>query len=374
VAEEVCAFVRFELLQGIGCGSLESVEGSRSGLAHMRLELGKGIFDRIEIWTVGRPIVEFGAAAGRDRWSTLPLLETIEQLLQTQYSGEGKSKVGSKHRKDVGHRLAAFLLFTGEKAVRDVTRDDLKSYREVLDQLPDRFELRFKTKDMRTAIEKSGQRKTPQASIGPTTVDLKWLGPVNHLFQWLVLEEKVEKNPVDGIRSKQDAGDAANTKRLPFKPDQISKLFAITSTDSPKTALYWLPLLLLTTGARSNELAQLQTDDLHLSFNGRPHLNLLCLLDDDDEAANPTEKAEVENDPRRVKTAAGRRMIPLHSILIKAGFIQLVEGRHNGKAKQLFRELHSDQHGFWSSAITKRLSPAPVIPSDQADFPDTAMG
>jgi hypothetical protein len=35
--------------------------------------------------------------------------------------------------------LAAFLLFTGEKAVRDVTRDDLKSCREVLDQLPDRF-------------------------------------------------------------------------------------------------------------------------------------------------------------------------------------------------------------------------------------------
>jgi hypothetical protein len=77
---------------------------------------------------------------------------------------------------------------------------------------------------------------------------LKWLGPVNHLFQWLVLEEKVE-NPVDGIRSKQVAGDAANTKRLPFKPDQISKLFAITSTDLPKTALYWLPLLLLTTDA-----------------------------------------------------------------------------------------------------------------------------
>jgi hypothetical protein len=222
--------------------------------------------------------------------------------------------------------LAAFLLFTGEKAVRDVTRDDLKSCREVLDQLPDRFESRFKTKDMRTAIEKNGQRKNPQASIGPTTVDLKWLGPVNHLFQWLVLEEKVEKNPVDGIRSKQDAGDAADTKRLPFKPDQISKLFAITSTDLPKTALYWLPLLLLTTDARPNELAQLQTDDLHLSFNGQPHLNLLCLLDDDDEAANPTEKTEVENDPRRVKTAAGRRMIPLHSILIKAGFIQLVEG------------------------------------------------
>src|SRR5258706_310824 len=49
MAEEVCAFVRLELLQRIGGGSLESVEGSRGGLAHMRLELGKGIFDSIEI-------------------------------------------------------------------------------------------------------------------------------------------------------------------------------------------------------------------------------------------------------------------------------------------------------------------------------------
>jgi hypothetical protein len=36
-------------LQRIGGGSLESIEGSSGGLAHMRLKLGKGIFDRIEI-------------------------------------------------------------------------------------------------------------------------------------------------------------------------------------------------------------------------------------------------------------------------------------------------------------------------------------
>jgi hypothetical protein len=31
-------------------------------LAHMRLELGEGVFDRIEVGTVGRQIAEFGAA------------------------------------------------------------------------------------------------------------------------------------------------------------------------------------------------------------------------------------------------------------------------------------------------------------------------
>src|SRR5713226_6224739 len=62
VSEEVCAFVRFELLQRIGGGSLKCIEGSGGGLSYMRLELGEGIFDRIEVGTVGRQIVEFGAA------------------------------------------------------------------------------------------------------------------------------------------------------------------------------------------------------------------------------------------------------------------------------------------------------------------------
>jgi hypothetical protein len=56
------AFAGFELLQRIGSGSLECIEGSRGGLAHMRFKLGDGIFDRIEIGTGGRQIVQFAAA------------------------------------------------------------------------------------------------------------------------------------------------------------------------------------------------------------------------------------------------------------------------------------------------------------------------
>jgi hypothetical protein len=62
VSEEVCAFFGFELSQRIGSGSLECIEGPGGGLSHMRLELGEGVFDRIEVGTVGRQIVEFGAA------------------------------------------------------------------------------------------------------------------------------------------------------------------------------------------------------------------------------------------------------------------------------------------------------------------------
>lgn len=292
------------------------------------------------------------AAAVRERWCAEPLSRMIDGFL----AEEAKKSVGSKHREDVERRLAAFLRFVTDKPVRDVSRDDLKSYRDVLDKLPERFEARFRMKDMRDAIAKNAVRKVPYPTIGPTTVDLKWLGPVNRLFAWLVVEEKIERNPCDGIRSEQEDGEAANTKRLPLKPDQISKIFGITSAASPKTALYWLPLLMLCTGARPNELAQLRTDDLDLKFNGRPHLNLLCLLDGDDEAVAPIKKVKQDDDIRRVKSPAGRRMVPLHPILIEAGFIRFVQERHDCAAKQLFRELYPDRHGFWSSAINKRIN------------------
>lgn len=296
------------------------------------------------------------AAAGRERWSDEPLSDAIERFLAAKYpKGKQKGKqVGSKHREDVERRLAAFKRFVGnDSPIRDLTRDQLKQYRDVLDQLPERFEARFHTQDMRIAITKNADRKVPFPSIGPTTVDLKWLGPVNRLFEWLVIEEKIEKSPCDGIRSGQEDGEAANSKRLPFKPEQISKIFAITSAASPKTALYWMPLLMFCTGARPNELAQLRTDDLDLQFNDQPHLNLLCLLDGDDEAVVPIKKVD---DIRRVKSPAGRRMVPIHPILIEAGFIRFMQERHGNLPKQLFRELHADRHGFWSSAINKRIN------------------
>jgi integrase len=300
------------------------------------------------------------AAAEKGRWSAETLSEAIEKFLAARYPKAKKTRkqVGSKHREDVEARLAAFQRFVGgDPPVRDIARDQLKAYRDVLDQLPERFKARFGTEDMHVAIAENMKRKVPYPSIGPDTINLKWIGPVNRLFDWLVTEEKLGKNPCEDVRSEQENGEAANTKRLPFKPDQISKIFAITSKGSPKTALYWLPLLMLTTGARPNELAQLRTDDLDATFNGRPHLNVLCLLDDDDETADRkyTSLDEFKME-QRVKSAAARRMIPLHPLMIEAGFVDFVTQRHAGSAKQLFRELSPDRHGFWSAAISKRLN------------------
>jgi len=287
------------------------------------------------------------------RWSAQPLSEAI-----VRYDAAEIVKLDDpKHAGDVRERLANFLRFLGDKPVRNIVRDDIRCYRDALDRLPNRFELRLKTRDIRDAIELNEKRKDPFPPIGPTTVDLKYLGPVRRLLQWLADDDKIEKNPTIGLHSEQGAATGTKGKRLPFKPSQLSAFFALTAKETAVGPVYWFPPVILFTGMRLTELAQLRTDDVWLDHNGMPHFNVLSLVDDEDEldvAAKPT-KAD---DGRRVKSAAGRRLIPVHPTLIEIGFLDFVASRRkrSGKDVQLFPELKPDKSGRYSDAISKRLN------------------
>ena len=68
-------------------------------------------------------------------------------------------------------------------------------------------------------------------------------------------------------------------------------------------AAYWVPLLALLTGARVGELCQLRVADVEVDRDG-PWIRI-------------TDEAEGS----RVKTEAGLRMVPLHSELVRLGFL-----------------------------------------------------
>ncbi|WP_425653150.1 tyrosine-type recombinase/integrase [Vibrio campbellii] len=72
---------------------------------------------------------------------------------------------------------------------------------------------------------------------------------------------------------------------------------------------FWLPLLGLYTGARLNELAQLQVNDIE-AVNG-----VLCF------------KITDENDGQKLKNVSSKRVVPIHNQLIELGFSTYVEQR-----------------------------------------------
>ncbi|MEZ5630602.1 MAG: site-specific integrase [Burkholderiaceae bacterium] len=104
-------------------------------------------------------------------------------------------------------------------------------------------------------------------------------------------------------------------KRRPWKDAELQALFGapvFTRYELPKSkqagrdAAYWVPLLGLYTGARPGELCRLRVEDV------APVEGIDCIAVTD------------EGEDQRVKTDAGRRFIPVHSELVRLGFLDYV--------------------------------------------------
>jgi integrase len=294
--------------------------------------------------------------AEAERWSAMPLSEAIKR-----YVTEEVSKLpGIKHREDVPRRLQTFLRAVGDKPIREITPGDLKAYRNQLDLMPDRYAARFKTNDLAKAIELNAKRQHPYRRNGPITVNLKYLGPVRRLFDFLISEDFLGSNPAAKVHSAQKEVKGAKNKRHPLKVSQCNAFLACTAGYPLPSSTRWIPLIMLFAGARPNELAQLQVDDLRHDFNGRPHLNVLTLEDDDADAGPDAQKAKQQKEDKRlVKTAAGRRMIPIHPVLIEMGLLDLFERRRKTTGKTnalLFPDVKCDAYGHYGREVSRRLN------------------
>lgn len=125
--------------------------------------------------------------------------------------------------------------------------------------------------------------------------------------------EWLQKNPWDRL----DMPFKTTNKRRPWTASELHLFFSqelYTAYKLPKDkkagadAAYWIPLLGLYAGARLGELAQLRVKDVHESDG------IHCLSISDD------------GEGQSVKTEAGSRIVPIHSELIRLGFLDYVSG------------------------------------------------
>lgn len=116
-----------------------------------------------------------------------------------------------------------------------------------------------------------------------------------------------------------------------LRTEELKRLFggpemASFAADQQKQHMFWLPHLGLYTGARVNELCQLnpKVDVLQDEQSGIWYLNI-------------TEKSEAaDNVKKRVKTKSSRRKVPLHSALIAMGFLDYVASLKKQDKELLF--------------------------------------
>lgn len=152
--------------------------------------------------------------------------------------------------------------------------------------------------------------------------------------------ELMTRNPWQGLKIPHKT----TNKRRPWTDTELTTFFTQplhTNYALPKAkqagadAAYWIPLLGLYTGSRIGELAQLQVADVG-NIGG---ISVLTITDD--------------GDGQTVKTEAGIRKVPIHSELVRLGFLEFVEALKTRRESALWSSLPTrtgkagDYFGRW---------------------------
>lgn len=224
-------------------------------------------------------------------------------------------------------------------------REHIIRYKDALLALPKNLPAPLAKLPMPTVLERIRKGAFPHLQQAPKlsarTINEKYLAFVQVVFSYAVNNGLVEVNPCTGVRAASNTTELEDVSVLPFSKEDLSVIFqrsglyhphgcgAVGRLYASKSKLLdyrWLVLLALYTGARIEELAQLDRQDVRQEA-GVWFIHI---------------RAEMATG-RRVKNRASIRKVPLHSRLLELGFLDFArQGEGTGK---LFPLLSDKQDG-----------------------------
>ena len=242
----------------------------------------------------------------------------------------------------------------GEKTpLENITRENISKVRDFLRVIPVNAAQRFKGKTLAQAVKRADSMPNVKR-LNERTVH-NYLNTISAIFNYAVKTCGLAQNPANDRWLKSRLKTKPKKKEV-FSADELNRLFkaplytgceddeggyAKKGHYKNRRGRFWVPLLALFHGLRSNEACQIYTEDVR-EVDGVPCL----MIRDDADDGQPTEK--------RLKTAASERTIPIHSEILKMGFLDYVERRRLDRRKPLlFAELTKGKSGKFSDPFGK---------------------
>jgi integrase len=219
-----------------------------------------------------------------------------------------------------------FIWVNGNGSFIEVSRNDCRKFRDMMLLLPSRALRYSKTMSASGVIAMNG---TP---MNPKTVN-KNIQFVSGLFNWAVSEELITDNPARGLTV--GIKGKASSERNAYDADSLGLLIRNLTISDQSPENYWLPLLGYFTGMRIEELCQLRIQDV-------------ITMDD-------VHCIRVSSEAGPLKTINAERIVPIHSHLIRLGFIEFVNSLDATKSIRLWHALKANAYGKFSSAYSKRF-------------------
>lgn len=239
---------------------------------------------------------------------TLPagmLSARIETFL-SQFKSKGRS---ATNLLDTTFTLGLFLSLVGDKELAAVDSSDLDKFVAALEIWPSNASKKALFRGLTAPEIVAKATALPDVPRLAVRTKEKHLDRLRVFFGYCIKRKFLRDNPADGLGFTSKSQDGEQT-RQPFNTEDLRQLFdrAHNTARATQPHKHWGPELGLYTGARVNEIAQLLVTDVE-KIEGIWGLHLVGLA-----AAR-----------KRVKNTASRRFLPLHPLLIEAGFLDYVE-------------------------------------------------
>lgn len=273
-----------------------------------------------------------------DRWT---LYQVWEEELRQEHELKETKKGGPANnegtRKDYDRKARCATILTNHKPVGSLTKEDWRqAYRNAC-----------KLKRGATASVEASKLTALEELTTSSREELAYTETMNGLITALKRQHKFAREndltstPVDAISYEklERRPDEEDESAKPFSDDDLNKIFsgyAYKGELPPRLRVvypfhYWLPLLGYFTGARANELAQLDvadiTQELIDSERGKSRELVWCINFREDPPGTPERK--------RIKTGENR-IVPIHPRLLELGFLDYVNAQRKAGQKKLY--------------------------------------
>ena len=241
-----------------------------------------------------------------------------------------KAEHGPQWSQEMRNKADAYLAllvehFGPDRPMDQISRQDAADMKKLVQALPANRKTKPETRELslQDAIAVPGLPK-----MGVKTVN-SYIDMFRRFWDWAERHGRAPHKLFDGMKVAK-AKQAAE-KRKAYSKEQLSRLYAeLTENRSglvKKDDHKWGTLLAMFTGARLREVAQLVPSDIR-SDDGIWYIDI---------------NADGEN--KSLKSSAAKRRVPVHSELVKLGFLEWVEGC--AKQPRMFMSFtHNTKEGY----------------------------
>ena len=309
--------------------------------------------------------------------------DKISRLSELHLEWAGKARLAPKTVNDNKLYVDRFIKINGDLLATDIKPNHIKRFRDILKLFP-----RNMPKDMRAAsiedivaFQQTRAAADPDAKpLGWFTINEKGIRGISKLLQIAIDSGEIAKNPCNKMYLDPDE-ETDGTERRIYDINELKLVFSSGIYQRPPQrplggageAARWLPLIALFSAMRLEEIGQLRVEDIKVSSDGIVYFlvatastkkGALIVADKSVDISNKADpsyltyeawsaaaKLSAQN-RKSVKTAAGRRRVPVHNELIKCGFLEYVREQAK-KGDRLFPDLKYDKDGHCTPQFSK---------------------